>query len=145
VLNRERDFHDIYLRNLLKIKIYVNMSYIFNFEQLHVWQDVRAMIKSIYISSRNFPDEEKYGLTAQIRRAAISVSSNISEGASRSGGKDQAYFYNISYASLMEVLSQLIIAFDLGYLDESYYLDYRSQIERIANKINALRQTALRR
>jgi len=121
------------------------MSYIFNFEQLHVWQDVRALIKSIYISSRNFPDEEKYGLTAQIRRAAISVSSNISEGASRSSGKDQAYFYNISYASLMEVLSQLIIAFDLGYLDESSYLDYRSQIERIANKINSLRQTALRR
>ncbi len=118
--------------------------YSFSFENLTVWQDTRVLVKKIYYDTRDFPDDEKFGLTNQIRRAALSVSSNIAEGSSRTTKKDQAHFYSIAYSSLMELLSQLILANDLNYLKAESLNEYRSETEKIANKLNALRKSILK-
>jgi len=115
----------------------------YSFEKLHVWADIRKMITTIYIMTGTFPENEKYSLVVQMRRAAISVSSNLAEGTSRTGLKDQAHFYQLAYSSLMEVLSQLIVSHDLTFISEEQYLNIRQQIEVISNKINALRKSVL--
>jgi len=115
------------------------------FEKLHVWEDIRNMIKDIYKITASFPDHEKYGLVPQIRRAAISISSNLAEGSSRTSFKDQAHFHQLAYSSLMEVLSQLIVSHDLGFISEDQYLQIRTQTEAISLKINALRNSALKK
>lgn len=104
----------------------------YGFKRLSVWQDTRKLNKEIYCLTRSLPTEEKYGLTSQIRRALVSVSLNNSEGASRTGSKDQGHFYKTAYASLMEVLCQLILCLNLGYIDEAGYCIARESIVVIA-------------
>jgi four helix bundle protein len=116
----------------------------FSFEKLHVWVDIRNMIKEIYTITSAFPENEKYCLVNQMRRAAISISSNLAEGAARTSLKDQAHFYQLSYSSLMEVLSQLIVCNDLGLISEDQYLGIRKQIDFISFKLNALRKSTLK-
>jgi four helix bundle protein len=113
------------------------------FEKLYVWEDIRSMIKDIYKITASFPDQETYGLVIQIRRAAISIGSNLAEGSSRSSFKDQAHFYQFAYSSMMEVLSQLIVSHDLEFISENQYVKIREQIEVISFKLNALRKSAL--
>ena len=86
------------------------MSYKFSFEKLHVWIDSKELIKLIYIITKDFPNEEKFGLTSQLRRASVSIASNLAEGTSRKTNKDKAHFTTLSFSSLMEVLNQIIIA-----------------------------------
>lgn len=117
------------------------MNHIYGFEKLAVWQEVRIFVKSIYIMTKSFPQEEKYGLTDQLRRAAVSVSSNIAEGSNRKSSKDQSHFYQISYSSLMEVLSQLIISFDLRYISEEEYESKRNSIEKLSYLLNQLNKS----
>jgi four helix bundle protein len=74
---------------------------VYGFEKLQVWQDSKSLAVMIYKVTSTFPDDEKYGLTSQMRRAIVSVSSNIAEGSSRNTKKDQAYFYGIAYSSLV--------------------------------------------
>jgi four helix bundle protein len=119
------------------------MSYLFSFEKLNVWIDSKELIKLIYIVPKKFPDEEKFGLTNQLRRASISVASNLAEGTSRKTYKDKAHFTTMSYSSLMEVLNQTIIAKDLNYISNDDYTILRTQIEKISNKLNALRNSQL--
>ena len=78
-----------------------------------------------------------------MRRAGVSVSSNIAEGASRVSPKDQAHFYHLAYSSLMEVLSQLIIAKELGFLNDQVTADVKKEISKISFKLNSLRNSAL--
>ncbi len=113
-------------------------GYIFSFEKLKVWQDARKLAKQIYIDTKSFPDTEKFGLINQMRRAAISVSSNIAEGSSRKSPKDQAKFYQISYSSLMELMSQIIISEDLIFMNDVTVLKYRELISPLSYGINAL-------
>ena len=110
----------------------------FSFEKLDVWQRSRLLTENIYKLSGDFPPEERYGLTSQLRRSAVSVSSNIAEGTSRHSGKDKARFTEIAYGSLMEVLNQLITANDLEFIKESELNEIRPLIEEIGNKLNAL-------
>ena len=117
--------------------------HIFGFEKLSVWEDVKALTKMIYQITNDFPAEEKYGLVSQLRRASISVGSNLAEGSSRLTRKEQAHFYSIAYSSLMEVLSQVIISKELGYLDEKYEAELRDRISKVSFKINALRKATL--
>ena len=119
------------------------MAYKFSFEKLHVWVDAKELVTEIYNVTRNFPDEEKFGLTNQLRRASISIASNLAEGTSRKTNKDKAHFTTIAFSSLMEVLNQLIIAKDLKYVSEIEYFKLREQIEKISNKLNALRKSQL--
>lgn len=78
-------------------------AYQFSFEKLEVWQMARKLAVRIYKQTQSFPNEEKYGLTSQIRRSALSIGSNIAEGSTRASAKDQAHFTTVAYGSLMEV------------------------------------------
>jgi len=117
----------------------------YSFEKLHVWTDIRRIIKRVYAITLSYPDNEKYCLVTQMRRSVISISSNLAEGASRTGFKDQAHFYQLSYSSLMELLSQIIVSYDLSYIPEEIYSDCRIDIEKISYKLNSLRKSSLKR
>jgi four helix bundle protein len=84
---------------------------------LDAWKIARELVKSIYLLTRAFPREEIFGLTAQMRRAAVSIPSNIAEGAARAGDKEFAHFLNIARGSVSELETQLIIASDLAYIE----------------------------
>ncbi len=113
----------------------------YSFENLEVWKKSRTLVKVIYSASREFPDDERYGLTSQIRRAAVSISSNIAEGSSRKSNKDQARFYVIAFSSLMEVLSQLILSVDLDFMKEEILFESRVLIDEIGRMLNALTES----
>ena len=92
------------------------MAHTFSFEKLNVWVDSKELVKQIYIITKEFPSEEKFGLTNQLRRASISVASNLVEGTSRNTNKDKAHFSTMAFSSLMEVLNQIIITKELNLL-----------------------------
>jgi four helix bundle protein len=110
----------------------------FSFERLAVWQDSRELAKILYQITKDFPSDEKFGLVSQIRRSAISVSSNIVEGSYRSTNKDKANFMNIAFSSLMELLSQIVISRDLDYISDKQLNDLRIVIEKTSNKLASL-------
>lgn len=117
----------------------------FSFEKLDVWQNSINFAQQIYLLTEKFPKIELYCLTSQIRRATISISSNIAEGSTRNSFKDQARFTEIAFGSLLEVLNQIIIAKKLGYIDE-YNLDcVRTEIEKISRQLNALKNSQIER
>ena len=118
---------------------------LYSFEKLDVWNLARKLTKSIYQISAGFPDNEKFGLTSQIRRASISVSSNIAEGSSRKSGIEQARYTEIAFGSLLEILNQLIAANDLEYITEEVINNQRPLIEEIGNKLNKLKETQFKR
>jgi four helix bundle protein len=113
--------------------------YIYSFEKLEVWVEAKDFTKEIYKLTSKFPDSERFGLTGQLRRASVSICSNIAEGTTRSSFRDQAHFSTISFGSAVEVLNQLILSFELGYISESEYRAARDLLENITKKINALK------
>ena len=117
------------------------MTYIYSFEKLHVWHEARTMVMLLYTVSKRLPDAEKYGLISQMRRASISVVSNIAEGSGRTSPKDQAHFYQLAFSSLIELLNQLIISCDLGFVTIDEIKTLRLQIEMVSNKLNSLRKS----
>jgi four helix bundle protein len=112
--------------------------YTFSFERLDVWNKSRLLTKRIYKETNNYPDSERYGIVSQLRRAVISVCSNIAEGSSRKSKKDQLHFYNMAYSSLMETLNQLIISNDLDYLDSKSLEGLREEIHSVSRLLNGL-------
>lgn len=112
--------------------------YQYSFEGLEVWHNARKLVLEIYRLTDGFPDSERYGLTSQVRRAVVSVVSNIAEGSARKNKKDQGHFYQIAYSSLMEVACQLILSVDLGFMDASIHDQLKLNISEISNKLNAL-------
>jgi four helix bundle protein len=114
--------------------------YVFGFEKLEVYSEVKKFIKEIYLITLRFPDIEKFGLISQLRRAAISVASNIAEGNSRNSAKDRIHFVNLAYSSLMEVVCQIDIAQELNYLRNEDVDLLRKKIEQIAILINGYRR-----
>jgi four helix bundle protein len=112
--------------------------YTFSFERLDVWIKSRLLTKKIYQFTQAFPDYEKFGMAGQLRRAIISVCSNIAEGSSRKSKKDQVHFYNIAFSSLMETLNQLIISNDLEYIDSQSLAESRNEIHTISMMLNGL-------
>ncbi len=111
-----------------------------NFKDLLVWQQARTLTKQIYFLSQSFPKEETYGLSGQIRRAIISVISNIAEGHSRSSTKDYIQYISMAIGSLAEVETQLIIACDLQYLQEETIGDTFASIHDLQRKLHSLRK-----
>lgn len=97
------------------------MANIENYTQLVAWQESRKLVNMIYTLSLNFPAHERYGLTSQIRRAATSILSNLSEGCGRGTTKDTIHFLHIARGSAFELESHLYIALDQGYLDEDLF------------------------
>ena len=112
--------------------------YLYSFEKLDVWQLSRKLIGIVYKITDKFPAEEKFGLTNQLRRAAVSVASNIAEGSSRNSLKDHIRFIEVAYGSLMEVYTQLCIAVDLSYSSKEEIQEINLLIKEISNKLNAL-------
>ncbi|MGH8025896.1 MAG: four helix bundle protein [Pseudoxanthomonas sp.] len=104
--------------------------------RLDVWKDSMRLARDIYRVSASFPDSERFGLTAQIRRCAVSVPSNIAEGAGRGTPKEYARHLRIARGSLMELDTQLWIARDLGFIDNTS--EVNQLIQRIAAMLNAL-------
>ncbi len=117
--------------------------YVYSFEKLEVWKESIKLVKQVYRFSKSFPDDEKYGLSSQIKRSAVSVASNISEGTSRITNKDKAHFTSMAFSSTMELLNQLIIAKELNFIQENTYKETRLIINKIANMLNALRKSQL--
>jgi len=118
--------------------------YLFSFEKLEVWKCSVDLTKAIYELTNSFPESEKFGLVSQLRRASISVASNLAEGTSRNTNKDKAHFTTMAYSSLMEVLNQLIISKELNFILENDYERLRENISRISNMLNALRKSQLK-
>ena len=118
--------------------------YQYSFEKLVVWQDSIALVLLIYTITKEFPSEEKFGLTSQLRRATVSISSNIAEGTSRTTNKDKARFITIAFSSTMEVLNQIIISKKLNFITETQYQELREIINKVANKLNALKKFQLK-
>lgn len=114
---------------------------VYSFEKLECWQQARQLAVWTYSVTRSFPAEEKFGITSQMRRAAISIASNIAEGTSRKTAKDQSHFSTISYSSTIELLNDLIIANDLKLLSEDEYLQGREKIEKQTLLIAGLRKS----
>ena len=98
----------------------------------------RIFAKKLYQVTREFPKEELFGLTSQIRRATISVSCNLAEGSARMSAKEQQRFYEIAFSSAVEVVNLLILSNDFGYLSDQSYVDLRDEIEKITWLINKL-------
>ena len=117
--------------------------YVYSFEKLEVWKESKKLTKIIYQITSRFPENEKFGLTSQLRRASISVGSNLAEGSARITPKDKAHFSTMAYSSLIEVLNQIIISYELDFINESDYLNFRNLIESLSNKINSLRKFQL--
>lgn len=116
---------------------------IYSFEKLEVWKESISLTKDIYSLTNDFPSNEQFGLTSQLRRATVSIASNLAEGTSRKSNKDKAHFTTISFSSTMEVLNQLIISRQLNYISEKNYTLVRQKIEKITNMLNALRNSQL--
>ena len=89
-----------------------------NYTDLDVWKEARNLSKEIYLSSSDFPKDERFGLTSQIRRAVVSIPSNIAEGCGRNHPKDSIQFFFIARGSIYEVETQLYLAFDLEYISD---------------------------
>lgn len=111
----------------------------FNFEKLSVWQKAIAYADDVYTITKAFPDRERFGLSNQLRRAAVSVSSNIAEGSSRSSSGDYSRFLEIAYGSLMETVSQMFVAHRRRFVgDESFRQTYDAADE-LARMLSGLR------
>ena len=117
--------------------------HIYSFLKLDVWMEARQLVKWVYIHTASFPSEEKFGLIMQLRRAAISIVSHLAERSGRNSPKDQAHFSQIAYGSSIEVLTQLILANDLDFIDNALLLEGRKQLESLTSKIASLRKSQM--
>ena len=113
----------------------------FRFEKLEVWQEAREINQVIYRLTKKFRREEMFAMTSQIRRASISVSSNIAEGSGRNSDRDFAHFLEQAYASLMEVASVFFLGLDEGYVTEAELDPLFDELERLAKRIASLDRT----
>jgi len=102
-----------------------------NFLNLEIWKRSRHLVKRIYIISKRFPNEEKFGLTSQLRRAAISVPSNISEGCGRGSDPQLIHFLDVAIASLCELETQIYLSYDLEFLPSDLTKELISEITQI--------------
>lgn len=114
---------------------------IYSFEKLICWQKAKELSKWIYNLTLNFPPEEKFGIVSQMRRASISIASNIAEGTSQKTKKDQAKFSVIAYSSTIELLNDLIIVFELNFISKDEYEIGRSLIEVQTKLISSLHKS----
>jgi len=114
---------------------------VFNFEKLETWQEAISFADLIYRLTRNFPEAERFGLTNQMRRAAVSISSNIAEGCSRSSRADYARFLEIATGSVFEVISQATLGRNQGFLEEADYLQIYQAGEKQSRMLSGLRKS----
>ncbi len=116
---------------------------VYSFEKLLCWQHAKQLALWVYKITQLFPLDEKFGLVSQMRRASISIASNIAEGSSRKSMNDQAHFSTIAYSSTIELLNQLILVNELNFISRSQYEEGREIIEKQTFLISKLRASQL--
>lgn len=109
-----------------------------SFTQLNAWREAHELVLLIYHLTKGFPKEEQFGLTNQIRRAVVSITSNIAEGFSRNSYKEKIQFYSISLGSLTEVQNQLLIAKDLKYISAVEFSQIAEKSVVVSKLLNGL-------
>ena len=114
-----------------------------NFKELNIWKRVRAFVTFVYEMTRPFPKEELFCLTQQMRRCAVSVSSNIAEGCGRGTDPQLVHFLDVAYGSACELETQLYLAFDLKYISEQALSDALKEINEIQKMISGFRSTLI--
>ena len=115
----------------------------FNFEKLEVWRKAIDFADLAYNETRHFPSDERFGLTNQIRRAAVSISSNIAEGTSRSSKSDFARFIEIATGSVFEAVSQAFIARRQSLFSEDQFQEIYADAEELSRMLSGLRKSLL--
>ena len=123
--------------------MYISME-VFTYRKLLVYQRSKDFVKQVYCLLKLFPKEEHYALCDQLRRAVISVPSNIAEGMGRSSHKEQVHFIEIAYGSLNEVMCQLELSEELGYITIKDLQNLEVQYEEIARMLSGLRKSKIR-
>ena len=113
------------------------------FRNLNVYIKSKELVKQIYELLKKFPKEEQFALCDQLRRAVISVPSNLAEGSGRYSVKEQLHFIEIAYGSLLEVECQLDIAHDIKYISDDEYSSAENQIGKVASLLSGLRSKRL--
>lgn len=109
-------------------------------ENLRTWIESMELVVDVYQLTDSFPREERYGLTSQIRRAAVSIPANLAEGAARTSKKEFAHFCSTAQGSASELETELILANRLGYLTQSSFIKVTADLERIGKMITGLRK-----
>ena len=112
-----------------------------SYRDLEVWQKAMDLVTGIYSTTNSFPDTEKFGLTNQLRRAAVSIPSNIAEGQGRGSKKEFNQFLNIAYGSLQEVETQIEIATRLNFIHNEQSTPLLDQCRTIARMLNGLKRS----
>lgn len=108
-----------------------------DFKQLNIFQKTRIFNKDIYLKTKKFPTEERFGITSQIRRASISIATNIAEGCGRNSDKEFGRFLNIAYASACEVECLLLISSDLELIDQQTLSSLQEKLDEIKKMVFA--------
>jgi len=125
-------------RRIKCMEIKDNYKKIKTFRDLIAWQEGHSFVLMIYETTKDFPREEVFGLTSQLRRAIVSCTSNVAEGFSRLTPNDKAHFYTMALGSLTEVQSQLEIAKDIGYIEINNYNELELKAIKIHKVLNGL-------
>ena len=115
-----------------------NNNKIKSFTDLSAWREGHNLVLMVYSITRDFPKEEQFGLTVQLRRAAVSITSNTAEGFSRKSYKEKTQFYSMALGSVTELQNQLLIARDIGYLSNNIFNDIAQQSVTVHKLLNGL-------
>ena len=116
----------------------------FRFEKLDVWQKAIDYVGRVYEVTREFPSDERFGLISQMRRAFVSISSNLAEGSGRNSDRDFARFVEIAYGSLMETISQAQIAKIQHFIQDDSFNELYQRADQLARMLSGLRSTLLK-
>jgi len=112
----------------------------FNFEELDVYKKAIDLVTEVYLLTKGFPNTEMFGLTSQLRRAAVSIPSNVSEGSARRK-KDFSHFIDIARGSIFECVTLLHISFRQSYLDEKRFVDFRNDLTDLSKMLSGLKRS----
>ena len=115
--------------------------YIFNYRKLNAYQHAKNLTCFVYTLIKEFPIEERYALSEQIRRAAVSIPSNLAEGASSSSLKEQIHFIEIAFGSLNELMCQLEISYSLNYITSEQLERVETQVKIVAQLMSGLKKS----
>ena len=110
-----------------------------NFKKLEIWIKSMGIVTEIYQITNTFPSHERFGLISQMQRSAVSIPSNIAEGSAKNSNKDFARFLEISIGSSYELETQLIVSFNLKYIETAVYEDLSFKISEIQKMINGFK------